>query len=171
MSRLASLSPAALQAMFGQSSGESLIVLLTITGAGIVTPIRLADSYLTRLSETADEVLYGVVSRGAQFIFLPFNLSLPTEEQQAAPRCSLTMYDVTRKLIPLIRQLTSAPTVLIELVLTSSPDTVEASFPRFLLGGISYDANTISGELTVESLDTEPFPQHTFTPAYFPGMY
>jgi hypothetical protein len=171
VSRLASLSPAALQAMFGQSSGESLIVLLTITGAGIVTPIRLADIYLQRLSETADEVIYGVMSRGQSYNFLPFNLSLPTEEQQAAPRCTITLHDVTRQLIPAIRQLTGTPTVLIELVLTSSPDTVEASFPQFLLGGISYDANTISGELTVDSLAVEPFPAHSFTPAYFPGLF
>lgn len=171
MSRLSSLSPAALKAMFSVESDDTLIVLLTITGEGVATPIRLADNYLQRLSETADEVTYGVMSRGYPYVFLPFGLTPPTEEHSAGPRCSITLHDVTRYLTPIIRTISSAPTVLIELVLASNPDVVEVSFPGFLLGGIGYDENTVTGELTVESDATEPFPCHTFTPSVAPGLF
>lgn len=171
MSRLASLSPAALRAMFSPDADDTLITLLTISGAGIASPVRLADGYTQRISETADDVVYGVQSRSQNFIFLPLRITLPTEEQAAAPRCNITISDVTRELIPIIRQISSAPDVLIELVLASTPNTVEASFPGFKMGGISYNAETITAELTVESLAVEPFPQHTFTPAYFPGLF
>lgn len=173
MSRLGSLSPAALQAMFNPDAGDTLAVLITITGTGISPAIRIADNYTGRIASltTDDEVVYGVVSRGQNYVFLPFQISLPTEETESAPRCQITINDVTRYLIPVIRQATTALNVTIELVLTSTPDVVEASFGGFLMSGISYNANTITADLNVESLAIEPFPQHTFTPSYFPGLF
>lgn len=170
MSRLSSMSPAALRAMFGAETDDNLICLLTITGDGIVTPIRLANDFTQRLFENDEEIVYGVKSRGNDYLFLPIEVTLPTEED-SAPRASLTMHDVTRYLTPVIRTLPAEPAVLMELVLVTSPGVVEASFPGFVLGGISYNANTVTGELTVDGLATEPFPCHSFTPAYFPGLY
>lgn len=171
MSRLASLSPAAIAAMFSADADADLIALLTITGAGIVTPIRLANGYTQRLSTTAAEVFYGVVSRSNNFAFLPFRLTIPDEQVASAPRATIAIEDVTGELIPQIRQLTTAPTVLIELVLSSTPNTLEVAFPGFLMGAISYNANQITAELTVKSLASEPFPAHNFTPSYFPGLF
>ena len=176
MSRISSLSSNAIAALFAQESSSSLITLLTISGDGIDTPIRLADNYLTRLSETDSEIVYGVQSNlgGAttyDFIFLPFGISLPTEEQSASPRCTLTIQDVTRYLIPIIRSISTAPSIKIDIVLSSSPDTVEISFGSFLLGNVRYNANTITADLVVESLAVEPFPQHTFNPSYFSGLF
>lgn len=171
MSRLASLSPAAIKAMFSPDSDDTLAILLTITGGGIPTPIRLSDNYTGRISVTDEEVIYGITSRSQNYQFIPFNLTLPTEEAGAAPRCNITINDVTQILLPAIRELTSAPDVLIELVLTKSPNTVEASFPGFKLSSVSYNADTISGTLSVAQLAFEPFPAHTFTPSYFPGLF
>lgn len=169
MSRLSTLSPEALRAMFSPDADDTLIALLTITGGA--ETIRLASGYTQRLSETDDEIVYGVVSRGQDFVFLPFELSLPTEEQQAPPRSTITMHDVTRYLTPVIREMKEALTVTIELVLRSSPDDVEVEFPDFLMGSIQYNKDTVSAELTVETLINEPFPSFTFTPGYFPGLF
>lgn len=172
MSRLGSLSPAALQAMFSPDASDTLAVLLTISGAGMTT-VRVADNYTQRIAglTTDDEVVYGIPSRGNNYIFIPFSISLPTEETEAAPRCQISINDVTRYLIPTIRTATTALNVTIELVLTETPDVVEASFGGFLMSGISYNANTITADLNVESLAIEPFPAHTFTPSYFPGLF
>lgn len=169
MSRLASLSPAALRAMFSQESDDTLITLVTITSGA--TTIRLADNYTGRLSETADDIVYGVTSRGNQYIFLPLRISLPTEDQSSAPRVSITINDVTRYLTPIIRGIVGAPSVTLELVLASTPDTVEATFPGFLMSSITYNQDSVSAELSVESLTAEPFPAHTITPSYFPGIF
>lgn len=171
MSRLSTLSPAALRAMFAPESDDNLIVLLTITGEGVDTPIRLADGYTQRLSETADDILYGVRSRGLDFVFLPLSVTLPTEEQAAVPRCQVAIHDVTRIIMPAVRAISTAPKVTMELVLSSTPDAVEAEFANFLMSSISYTADSITAELTVESLAVEPFPAHTFTPNYFPGLF
>ena len=171
MSRLGSLSPAALKAMFSTDGNDTMAVLLTITGAGITTPIRLCDNYTQRISTTADEVVYGIPSRGNNYVFLPFQITLPTEETEAAPRCQIILNDVTRYLIPTIRLATTALNVVVELVMTSTPDTVEIAFSNFLMSGITYNADSITADLNVESLAVEPFPAHTFTPSYFPGLF
>lgn len=205
MSRLASLSPAALKAMFAPESDDTLITLTTISGTGIAQPIRLADGYTHKfeylsatqmtvteietqagttftfaatdavvkdaLAADRNEAFYGVMSNGRPYLFIPMQISLPTETASEAPTCSLTIYDVTRQLTPIIRSINSAPSVEMTLVLSQTPDAVEASFPGFLLGAIKYDADSVSGSLTVESYVAEPFPCHTMTPSYFPGMF
>lgn len=193
MSRLATFSPAALRAMFSPDADDTLITLLTITGAGLSAPIRLTDGYTRRyeaassdyasfsqqfkdvIAADVDGLFYGVRSARAgssnDHIFMPFKITLPTEEQGAAPRSTITLHDATRHLMPVIRQMNSAPSVLVELVLSKTPDVVELSFPGFLMGNISYNADTITADLTVESLAIEPFPADTFTPSYFPGLF
>lgn len=171
MSRLASLSTAAIQAMLAPETGVSLITLLTLTGGGLSETLYLADSYTQRLSSTTDDVIYGVESRGRDYVFIPMQLTLPTEDPDGAPRFNIVFNDVTKLLIPHFRTLQSSLKVKLELVLSSTPDTVEAEFPDFSLSGFTYNADTISAELTVESLANEPFPAHTMTPSYFPGLF
>lgn len=170
MSRLSGLSPAALRAMFAPEADCSLMVLLTFSGAGIA-PVRLADNYTQRISETADDVVYGTVSRGMTFQFLPFELTLPEDSADGVPRCELVIHDVTSQLLPVLRGLRTALDVKIELVLTSSPDTVEFELVGFVLGGVTYSAQTIRAELTQESLESEPFPADVFAPSTFPGLF
>lgn len=173
MTRLSSLSAAAIKAMLSPDADDSLAVLLTFTGTGISTPVRIADSFTQRLTSltTADEAVHGIVSRSNDYIYVPFQITLPDEQIASAPRCQLTMTDVTRFLIPTLRALQSPPSVLIELVMTATPGTVEISFTGFQMGAITYNANQITAELVVQSLAAEPFPQHLFTPSYFPGLF
>lgn len=170
MSRLTSMSPAALRAVFSPDSDDTLIVLLTFSGSNIVGDIKLADNYTQRLLETDEDIIYGVKSRGNDYLFLPFEFTLPTEDD-SAPRAGINIYDVNKQLLPSIRSLTTAPNVKIELVLASNPDVVEVDFGEFLLGNIKYNADTISGDLTLETFENEPFPSGTFTPSYFPGLF
>jgi hypothetical protein len=174
MSRLTSLSADALQAVFSPDADKDLIILLTISSrdaSGTLSTTRLANNYLQRISETADDIVYGVVSRSQNYFFIPFNFTLPTEEETGAPRCKVSIFDVTRILIPLVRNIVGAPSVKIEVVLSSTPNTVEIDFGTFLLSGITYNADSISGDLMVESLAQEPFPAHNFTPSYFAGLF
>lgn len=173
MSRLSTMSAAALRAVFSPESDSDLILLLTIydpLNPGTVL-YRLCDGFTQRISETDDEVLYGTVSRGENYYFLPMNITLPQEEEASAPRCSITLNDVTQQLIPLIRTVSGPPTVLLEMVLSTSPSTVEASFSEFYIDNFTYNAETITAELSMIDYDREPFPTHSFTPSYFPGLF
>jgi hypothetical protein len=167
------MSAEAIKAVFSPDSDSDLILLLTIYDPADNTTVvtRIADGFTGRLSETADEVTYGVTSRGQQFTFLPVQITLPSEEEAQAPRCSMTIFDVTKYIIPIIRTITGPPKVKIELVLSKTPDVVEASFSGFYITNFTYNANQVTADLTMVDYEREPFPMHSFTPAYFPGIF
>lgn len=173
MSRLTTMSPEALRAVFSPEADSDLIFLLTIYDP--VNPsnviARLADGYTQRLSETETEVIYGVKSNGYDYIFLPMEIGLPSEDEAQAPRCSITLHDVTRYLTPTIRSISSSPAIKMELVLSKTPDIVEVSFEGFYINSFTYNANTVTTNLAMVDLEREPFPMHSFSPRYFPGMF
>ena len=175
MSRLNSLSQSAVRAMFASETPEAVILLVTITNpATPTTPIRLADGYTGRLASltTDAEIIYGVTSNSKDYLFLPMQIALPGEEEAGAAQCSLILNFVTPEAIELIRtHLTSPVSVQIDLVLASSPNTVEATFTGFKITNVTYNADQITFNLNMVSLSREPFPCFTFTPANFPGLF
>jgi len=184
MSRLSSMSPAALKAVFSPESDANLIMLITIYNPVNENQVlyRLADGYIDdpsdptkalRLSSTTDDqVVYGVISNNLEYTFLPIEVTLPNEDESQAPRCSLTIHDVSRYLIPFIRQqLTGPAKVDLTMVLSTSPNVPEATFTGFMLSNVSYNSSTVTAELTMVNYDREPFPQHSFSPLYFPGLF
>lgn len=173
MSRLSTLSPEAIKQLYSTDSDSSLVTLLTVYDIDNITPIiTLADNYLQRLSETDEEITYGVRSRGRDYIFLPISISLPSEEQNGSPaRCQIVMKDVTRYITPIIRTLTSPPKIKIELVLSSTPDLVEISYEELFISNFQYNSEQVSADLSSVELEREPFPAYSFTPQFFPGLF
>lgn len=167
------MSPEAIRAVFSPEADADLYMLLTIYDPNNPATViaRLSDGYTQRISETADDVVYGVVSRGNSYVFLPMEITLPSEEEAQAPKCSITLHDVTRYIMPLVRSLTGPPTVKLELILSKTPDIVEASFSEFYMTGVTYNAESVSADLVMIDYEREPFPSHSFTPALFPGMF
>ena len=167
------MSPDAIKAIFSPEADSDLLFLLTVYDPADGTTVvpRLCDGFTQRISETADEVVYGVVSRSQDFMFLPMEISLPTEEEAQAPRCSIVLRDVTKYVIPIVRTIVGPPKVKMELVLSKTPNTVEASFTGFYISNFSYNADSVTAELSMIDYEREPFPMHSFTPAYFPGMF
>lgn len=173
MSRLTTMSPDAIRAVFSPDADSDLIFLLTIYDPLNPSQVvaRLADGFTQRISETDDEVVYGVVSNGYEFTFLPIEVSLPTEEEAQAPKCSITIHDVTRHIVPIIRTISGPPKIKMELVLSKTPDIVEVSFDGFYINSFTYNADTVNASLSMIDLEREPFPMHSFTPRYFPGLF
>lgn len=172
MSRLSTLSPNAIKQFYTPDADDDLIFLLTLYDEDGVTVIeRITDSFNERISETETEVIYGIKSRGNDYIALPLEITMPSEEEANAPRCSVVMHDVTRYLTPIIRTITGPVKVKMEMVLTKSPDTVEVMFDDFEIRNFNYNQDQVTGELTMVSLDREPFPMYSYTPAYNPGMF
>ena len=157
--------------MFSEETGDYPILLITLSHSSLSEPIRVSSDPTSRISSTDADIVYGTVSRGNTFVFMPFTMSLPGDTEDSAPKTTISIDNVTRELVPTIRALTSPPTVTMELVMASTPDFVEALLPGFDLTSISYDALTISGTLSVELLISEPFPAGTFTPSQFPGLF
>jgi len=173
MSRLTTMSADALQAVFAQETQNDLILLVTIYDPANPTQVvlRICDGFTGRISETADEVTYGVNSRGVNYTFLPVDITLPDEAENSAPQCSITFYDVTQYVMPIARSISAQPKIKLELVLSSTPDVVEAEFNGFYITGFSYNADRVTTTLSMVNYELEPFPQYSFTPVYFPGLF
>lgn len=176
MSRISSMNPDALRAIFSTDTASDLITLVTFYD--VVNPegdgsgeIRLADGYTTRISENSTDVTYGVVSRGKNYTFLPLEITLPQEDEAQAPRSSIVIRDVTRYITPIIRNLTNPPRVKLELVLSTTPNLVEVTFDAFYVTNFTYNRDQVTAELQMVSYEREPFPMHTFNPKTFPGLF
>lgn len=165
------LSSAALRAMFGPETGVFPIMLLTIDHEILTAPIRVSSDATQRLEVTDARIVYGTVSRGQSYIFMPFEISLPSDAEDSVPTTTIRLDNVGRDLTATIRSLTSPPSVTMELVMSESLDTVEATFPDFEISPIGYDDLEITGTLTVEGLVNEPYPAGSFTPGQWPGLF
>jgi len=151
------LSPTALAGAMSQQTDEVYLVLLTIqhqTGAVYLT----SDSVIT-------------TSNGNTFLPLPFDITLPKMEESQASSATLTIDNVDRQIIAELRTQPIAMMVQIDVIVASEPDTILVSFPDFSLRSVSYNAMTITGQLTMEAFLMEPFPKDRMTSQYFPGLF
>lgn len=175
MSRLGTLSPTALAELYKQESSDTLVVLVTLLTESGTVLARLCDNFTQRLEgpeyTNDSDVAYGIISRGNTFMFLPLEITLPSDDVSGSSRAQLVLRDVTRYVTPLIRGLQAPPVVNLEVILKSQPNSVEIAFSGFYLSNISYNADQVSGDLTLVDYQVEPFPVHGFTPSYFPGLF
>lgn len=147
------------RAAYAQETDEVFIELVTLDHPELEEPIRV----------TSDGV--ETVSRGETYVPFPFRLLLPDDSDDAEITANLEIDNVSREILVTLRQLSSAPTATLEIVLASDPDVVEQSFPDFEIREIPWDALTLTGVLTQESFLNEPYPAGIFAPAWFRGLF
>lgn len=162
------LSNAAKLAMYAQQTREAFIMLVSINHSSFTQPIRVSSDP-TEILPIAGE--RGTVSRGEEYVFAPFSIMLPQQDDTGIARSSVSIDNVDRRIVAAVREANGPLDVTIEIVLASSPDTVEVSAPNFRMDRVSYDALTVSGDISVEYFELEPFPARRFTPADFPGLF
>ena len=153
------LSTAARNALYAAETGEGFAVLLTLSHAGLATPLRVAGSDAA------------ITSRGDTFMPYPFKLTLPDDAERQSPEARLVIDNVDRQIILALRNLNTAPLVTIEIVRMADTNTVEARFDSFRLGQVSYDMHMVEGVLSLEDFTAEPFPAGCFSPAHFLGLF
>jgi hypothetical protein len=153
-----SLTTTATSSIHAQETGEVWLVLLTITHSTLATPIRVVNNN------------EDITSRGNLYQAFPFEIVMPGQDPDSLPKAMLRFDNVDRTAIATVRSIDSAPTVTIEVILASQPDTVEISFPNLTLRNVKYDASVIEGELLFENLFSEPI-TYSMTPSRFPGLF
>lgn len=150
------------QAVTAQETGEVILAITSISHASIVNgPLRLVND------------LQNLTSNGNVYTAFPFQVTLPEDNDTALPKVRLVLDNVDRSIVQAIRSIppSSPPTVQIDFVLASQPNTIELSFPGMTLRQVSYDALTVEGDLQLDEDDLEPFPADSFTPQYFPAIF
>ena len=146
-------------ASYGSHTDEAYLVLLTIDHDDMVEPLHI----------TSDGV--STSSGGVSFIPYPFSLALPDDTERPFSQGKLVIENVSQRIIESVRSFSTALSVTMQIVLSSDPDTVEIEYPDFDLIDISYDEQSISGNLSILSFVEEPFPGDSFIPSDFPGLF
>lgn len=162
------LSNAARHAMYAQNTEEAFIVLVTISHESFTEDIRIASDSYELLPDAGQR---GVVSRGLEYVYCPFSYALPVQDDTGQSRARISVDNVDRRQTQAVRNAQGAVTVTTEIVLASDVNTPEVSLPDFRLERVTYDAIELSGDLTLEYFELEPFPAKRFTPADFQGMF
>lgn len=162
------LSNTAKAAVFAQNTDEVFITLVTIDHPNFTAPVRICDDPYEILPIAG---VRGVVSRGDEYLFLPFSMELPAQDDTGVAKARISIDNVSREIVGAVRSATSALSIDMEVVLASDVDTPEVSINDFRLEKVNYDALTVTGEISVEYFDLEPYPARRFTPADFPGLF
>ena len=150
--------PEAVQEAIKQYSSTPFPILLTLSHPQISKTYRLARNHID------------IVSRGEVYEATQFNIVMPTDSEEAS-QCQVRIANISRKITRTIQKLHSSPVTVIEVILASAPDIVQLSFSVFQYSDISWNAFTITGNLTKTKFWDEPYPKESITPYSFPGMF
>lgn len=159
------------RASYSQETELFIIGLITISHEDLTDDILLSTDPTERITTPDSDIIYGTISRGNTYIFLPIKIKLPSDTDEGPGNFVLEMDNIHQDMVEALRSISTPPSFKLELVLNNDLDTVEVSWPEFLLTGIKYNDLTISGTLTLEMLEREPFPSGSFTPTNFPGLF
>lgn len=158
------------QVSYAQETDVAVIILLTLRTNDLPDAIRICSTPVEKFADLGENV-YGCTSNGQRYLFLPFNIVLPQDDKTGAVTAKLTIDNVNRQIVQYARETKSAINVDIQVILSNDLDAVELEFKDFKLINVSYDAFTVSGDLSVDYLGLEPFPCGRFTPSGFPGLF
>jgi len=153
-----SLSATAVASLTAETTDEVWLPLVTISHADLSSPIRVVANN------------ENITSRGNTFIGYPFEIELPSQNDQSPGEARLRIDNVDASIVAAIRTITGPPTVTIEVILASAPNTVEIALPAMTMRDVSYDAATVEGTLRFEDITVEPVAA-LITPQRFPGLY
>lgn len=148
-----------LRAIHAGETEQVYLWLLTFTHPDLATPLRYTNN-----NES-------VVSRGNSFVAHPFDITLADERDDQPPEIQLAVDNVDREPLATLRALSTPPTISIEVVLFSTPDTLEIGPIETRLRDMQYDTFVVRGTLTFEPVLSEPYPGYIFEPRLFPAAF
>jgi hypothetical protein len=155
------VSATALHAMLAQETGEVFLTALTLNHSSFSSPLLFVNDQVA-LARTA-----------GTFQPCAFLINLPNEEEDQVPQVQITLDNIDRSVLQKIRTISAErPTVMMEIVLASSPNTVEAGPFNFAILNINYDVGTIQGTIGFEDdFLSIAFPGDTYTPTNSKGLF
>lgn len=160
------------EAVAAQETQESFFALVTISHDSFEDDIRIASIPYEQLPIAG---VRGVVSRGQEYVFLPFDLVLPAEDDTGIARARIEISNVDREIVRQARTArmngSDSLTITIEILITANVDNPEITLPEFRLENVKYNALTLSGDVSIESYELEPFPSGRLTPGDYPGLF
>lgn len=148
----------ALAESIAQHQDDPFLVLLTLSHDSLSEPIRIVRNRKA------------ITSRGNSFLAYPFEVELPTDGEEV-PSARITIANISRTIGKTLEKLVEPPSCLIEIVLASTPDTVERSWDEFSFTQVSWDAMRMTATIQQLAYWDEPWPRKKVLPIHFPGLF
>ena len=145
-----------------QESGQVLVALIDISHSTIIGgPLRLVQD------------VKPMVSQGNVYTAFPFEITLPDDNENATPRVKLAIDSVDQTIMTAIRTMPPGepPTITVTLVLASQPDVIEMQMTGMVLRMVTGTSTRLEGDLLIDEEDLQRFPEGSFTPFDFPGLF
>lgn len=160
------LSSAGTAAAVAQETARIFLDLVTIDHDDLDDPIRL-------VANNED-----IMSRGNRFTAANIEFTPGEEREDGIAKGQLVLGNVARWFTPSLRNLTGDFTVTIERVtdtnLSASPpafDQLEVAYLPMQLSDVEFDAKTVRGNLSYDHELECAWPDMTFNPTDFPGLF
>jgi hypothetical protein len=153
------ISNAAKQAIFAQQTSKVFLSILTIDHSQLAQPIRVVNN--------RDNITSG----GDLYQGYPFAFSLPDEDEETLSKVELTITNVDRLLVESVRSIATPLSVVLEVILADTPDTIEVGPITFSMSQVQYDALKLTGTCNFQDLLNEPYPEGSYTPSNYPGLF
>lgn len=143
-------------------------LLLTVEADGLAEPIHVTD-YPGGLD---GKNYQGLVSSETEFRFVPFGFSWSGASQDSpATDAKLTIAGFDSQLEEAVDAATDAPSVTVQLVRPSDPDTVEMAINAARMVEAEIDGPTATGTIRPRDFSTEPATKNSYVPSEFPGLF
>jgi len=153
------LSAAAYEAVFSAETNQVFLILIEINHADMASPIRVVNNH------------QAISSNGQAYVPYAFEFDPPDEREGVVTNAKLIIDNIDRIIVATIRSLSTPPTVTISIVLADTPDSIEAGPVEFKLKNVSYNVETVSGDLIYNDIDNLNIPFDTFNPVDFGGLF
>jgi hypothetical protein len=146
-------------ASYAQQTDQIFLALLEFAHPSLSVPIRIVNNYTN------------ITSNGQEYIGFPFDLELPEDFEEALPEIRLSVCNVDRQIVQMIRTLTGPPTISVSVVLADDPNAVQVGPFVMTMRGADYDSMAVSGSVQSEDMLNEGYPGDSMSPANFPGLF
>lgn len=153
------LSPQAASSIIARETEEVFLACLTLTHPDLDT-IRIVNNTQTVIRVVGSYQPY------------PFEAELPEDTDAASPNVTIRIDNCDREVTRKLRELEGVPKCTLEVILASSPDTVEVGPFDFAVLSAEYDAMLISVSLGYEEdFLNQAVPGQSYTPTDSPGLF
>ena len=144
------------------------------TGDGLLTLLDIWDNtgFVQKFTNNSENIVYNEGDPDeSTYLACPFEVRWPNMVEGKLTEAQLTIQNVDRRIIDEIRIQPEALKVVVTLVRLKDPTTVAMKTPTMYWRQLTYDAVSISGELSLENILAEPYPKDLMTATLFPGLF
>lgn len=153
------VSPTALQAMLARETDEVFLVCMRISHSSFGT-IRVVNN------------TEPVVRDDGTYLPYPFNLILPSDTDEQVPEITVQFDNIDGSIAQAIRTISGRPAASFDVILASSPNTIEAGPFEFAILSAQDDAMMISCTLGFEEdVLNQSIPKGNYNPSNSPGLF